>query len=154
MEFMSQVLPPLPRTSHKLCRPATTEIRRPKTAMRDLFSLRSRADSLTTDTAAQIPYLLVKTSKKLLHLQLPQGNTAVSNLIPGKSLRELLLPHPLYVVSTFLIISIEIKTCFRRCLVWIGANMGIGQAFQLAKARALQLTFSGSSRLSPLRISR
>ncbi|KAL3476659.1 putative C6 transcription factor [Aspergillus californicus] len=53
---------------------------------------------------------------------------------PGRPAGGLLLMHPLYVLSRLPIIPIEMKEYLKKCLMWIGSHMGIGQASLLAKS--------------------
>ncbi|KAL4938792.1 hypothetical protein BDV06DRAFT_214831 [Aspergillus oleicola] len=51
----------------------------------------------------------------------------------GRYVGGLLLLHPLYVLSTCLIVPPYYQKYARRCLAWIGEHMGIGQATAMAK---------------------
>lgn len=122
-----------------------------------LERLHSEVRDLATDIAASVPFLLTGTSEK--PLQIPHMATAVA-ATPGKPLGGLLLLHPLAATSMMSITPPDLRAYFKRCLAWIGDNMGIGQASLLAEVRQFlqqifdrSLTFnvflSGPRKLAP-----
>ncbi|KAI1868505.1 uncharacterized protein JN550_006421 [Neoarthrinium moseri] len=80
------------------------------------------------DLAASIPYHLTEN----LHEFLGELTTSTEITDPGRSLGGLLLMHPLYVAANISLLSDANKEYLRKCLLWIGAQMGIGQAALLA----------------------
>ena len=56
---------------------------------------------------------------------------------PGSVAAGLLILHPLWVVATNASISDSTISCARDCLMWIGREMGIGQANLLADVSEL-----------------
>jgi hypothetical protein len=87
------------------------------------------ADRIAEDIVASVPYHLVDNLPSFL------SKLAVSTEItdPGRSLGGLLLMHPLYIASKILFLSRDTREYMRRCLIWIGSNMGLSQATLLAK---------------------
>lgn len=91
----------------------------------------STATRIGEDIIASIPYHLAD------NLQVFLSGLATDDGItdPGRSLGGLLLIHPLYVASNMPFLPKDMREYMRRCLTWIGSNMGFGQADLLAKVR-------------------
>jgi len=91
------------------------------------------ANSVAKELIASIPYHLAEN----LQIFLRQSAKSIEIFQPGRSLGGLLLMHPLYVASEMAFLPGNLREYMRRCLAWIGSNMGIGQADLLAKVREL-----------------
>jgi hypothetical protein len=89
------------------------------------------ANHIIEEMVASIPYHLTDDLQSFLSKQ--AANVEIST--PGRSLGGLLLMHPLYVASEVSFLPEEVREYMRRCLAWIGSNMGIGQARLLAKVQ-------------------
>jgi hypothetical protein len=100
----------------------------PKRSRSDYIKI---ANLIADDMAASIPYHLVENLPFFVRNQ--HVNREISD--PGKLLGGLVLMHPLYVASRMPYISEDLRDYMQRCLLWIGSNMGIGQATILAKVR-------------------
>lgn len=81
------------------------------------------------DMAASIPYHLTDNLPQFIK----DSHTTKEIADPGKLLGGLLLMHPLYVASRVPVLSETERAYSRDCLIWISANMGLGQAALLAK---------------------
>jgi hypothetical protein len=92
-------------------------------------SLRS-GEQFAEDMASLIPYHLVDNLQAFVG---EQTATTADITDYGKFLGGFLLMHPLYTASTIKFLSPNIRGYFRRCLLWIGSEMGIAQAALLAK---------------------
>lgn len=97
------------------------------------------ANRLVEDMAASIPYHLAENLQEFFS-ELETG-TGVTQ--PGRSLGGLLLIHPLYVISNMSFVPESMRVYVKRCLEWIGNNMGLGQAILLAKVRKLEYWLVG-----------
>ncbi len=95
------------------------------------------ANRIVKDMIASVPYHLTD------NLQVFLSELATSTEIkkPGRSLGGLLLMHPLYVASKMPFLPENMREYMRRCLTWIGSNMGFGQATLLAKVREVRYWF-------------
>ncbi|KIV87030.1 hypothetical protein PV11_02602 [Exophiala sideris] len=89
----------------------------------------SQIQDLAIDIAASVPFHLTNSGKSW---QFSQGETAAL-FTPGRSVGGLLLLHPLGVASKRSTVSPDLRAYFRKCLAWIAAHMGIGQAAIFAK---------------------
>lgn len=89
------------------------------------------ANGIAKDIIASIPYHLADNLQ--IFLNAVPTETEITN--PGRSLGGLLLIHPLYVTSQIPFLPENMREYMRRCLIWIGSNMGLGQADLLAKVR-------------------
>lgn len=89
------------------------------------------ANRIVEDIVASIPYHLVDN----LPVFLDELASSTEITDPGKSLGGLLLMHPLFVASTMPFLPRNTREYMRRCLTWIGSNMGLDQASLLAKVR-------------------
>ncbi|KAF4243635.1 hypothetical protein CNMCM8980_010522 [Aspergillus fumigatiaffinis] len=56
---------------------------------------------------------------------------------PGRAVGGLLLMYPLYIASQLSTVPLELQDYFKRCLLWIGQNMGVGYASLLAKPESV-----------------
>lgn len=90
------------------------------------------ANYIVADIIASVPYHLADN----LQAFMSELGTGTGILEPGKSLGGLLLMHPLYLTSNMLFLPEPTREYMRRCLTWIGSNMGFGQATILAKVRS------------------
>lgn len=91
-----------------------------------------RANALVEDLMASIPYHLTDN----MHAFVNQYDTEEGITDRGKSLGGLLLMHPLYVASRLPFVPEKMRSYMKRCLQWIGIEMGLGQATLLAEVRA------------------
>jgi len=89
------------------------------------------ARCLVVDMLASIPYHLTANLQVFLQ-DAGRGATQVSN--PGRPVGGLLLMNSLQVASQLAIVPPRVREYMRDCLVWIGGNMGIGQASLAARA--------------------
>ncbi|KAF2792378.1 hypothetical protein K505DRAFT_246780 [Melanomma pulvis-pyrius CBS 109.77] len=89
------------------------------------------------DMLATIPYHLVNNLPAFVSLLSNEAQITE----PGRYLGGLLLMHPLYVVSEIPFLSEPTRVYIRKCLAWIGSNMGIGQATLLANTRDIGKDF-------------
>jgi hypothetical protein len=92
------------------------------------------ANGVVKDLIASISYHLTDN----LQIFLSELATGTEITKPGRSLGGLLLMHPLYVASEMSFLTEEIREYLRRCLTWIGSNMGLGQAGLLARVREIR----------------
>jgi hypothetical protein len=86
---------------------------------------------IVEDMIASVPYHLADN----LQIFLSELATGTEITTPGKLVGGLLLMHPLYVGSQVPIVPEMMRGYMQRCLLWIGSNMGLGQATLLAKVR-------------------
>ncbi|KAH8878940.1 hypothetical protein GQ53DRAFT_756333 [Thozetella sp. PMI_491] len=87
------------------------------------------ANRLAEDLAASVPYHLAEN----MHDFVNKLDARKEMEDAGKVLGGLLLMHPLYIASRMSFLSEKIREYMRACLMWIGSNMGVGQATVLAK---------------------
>ncbi|KAL2867803.1 putative C6 transcription factor [Aspergillus lucknowensis] len=81
---------------------------------------------------ASIPYHLTEDVETFLR---NNGRQEISNA--GRAAGGLLLMHPIYALSKLPGVSPEMREYMRKCLAWIGRNMGVGQASLLANGSGL-----------------
>lgn len=86
------------------------------------------ADHVVNDMLASIPYHLADN----LQAFIAELQTSTEIAERGRTLGGLILMHPLFVASKMPFLAMEKRDYMRRCLLWIGDNMGIGQATLLA----------------------
>lgn len=87
------------------------------------------ANRLVGDIIASIPYHLTDN----LHAFLDDRRLNLGVIKErGKTLGGLLLIHPLYIASRVPFLPEDTRQYLKRCLLWIGSNMGVGQATLLA----------------------
>jgi hypothetical protein len=86
---------------------------------------------IVEDIVASVPYHLVDNLPGFLSKL--AASTEITD--PGRPLGGLLLMHPLYVASKTPFLSRNIREYMRKCLKWIGSNMGLAQATLLAMVR-------------------
>lgn len=91
---------------------------------------RATAVQLIQDFTSSIPYHLVEDLHSF-SMSVQRGNPIEP---PGRAVGGLLLMYPLYIASQLSIVSVQFQDYFKRCLVWIGQNTGVGYASLLAKA--------------------
>lgn len=89
---------------------------------------RKEADRIVESMIASIPYHLAENLQAFVngqakHSEIPE---------PGKHLGGLLLMHPLYAAFKSPCLPQDVRSYLRDCLLWIGENMGLGQARLLA----------------------
>lgn len=87
-----------------------------------------KANHVAEQIAASVPYHLTDNLYGFLHQHVEKAEIEHS----GKALGGLLLMHPLYIATQMQFISPKMRQYMQRCLVWIGQDMGIGQALVLA----------------------
>jgi hypothetical protein len=93
------------------------------------------AQKLALNIASSIPYYLSENVHIFLNQALASDGT-LKAMVPGPSVRGLLVMHTLYTVSNLSVVDPALKVYFKDCLGWIGLNMGIGQAIMLSKVFA------------------
>lgn len=86
------------------------------------------AQTIFQDLAASVPYHLVDNLP--VFTSESSENTTIMDV--GKHLGGLLLMHPLYIMTKMECLSAAQRRYARDCLLWIGSNMGVGQATVLA----------------------
>ena len=91
------------------------------------------ANRIVEDMIASVPYHL--TDNLQVFLSQLSRNTEIID--PGKYLGGLLLMHPLYVASEMPFVPEKMQEYMRKCLAWIGLNMGLGQATLFANVREI-----------------
>ncbi|UPL00156.1 hypothetical protein LCI18_011090 [Fusarium solani-melongenae] len=96
-----------------------------------------RANALVEDIMASIPYHLTDN----MHAFINQYDTGEGITDRGKSLGGLLLMHPLYVASRLPFIPEKMQIYMKQCLMWIGTEMGLGQATLLAEAHDIDKSY-------------
>ncbi|RMJ13674.1 hypothetical protein BHE90_013326 [Fusarium euwallaceae] len=96
-----------------------------------------RANAVVEDIMASIPYHLTDN----LHAFIDEYATGEGINDRGKSLGGLLLMHPLYVASNFSFIPEKMRGYMKRCLLWIGKEMGLGQATLLVEAHDIDRSY-------------
>lgn len=84
---------------------------------------------LLQDFTSSIPYHLVE-DLHAFSANVQRGNTIEQC---GMAVGGLLLMYPLYITSRLCIVPTKLQEYFKRCLVWIGQNMGVGYASLLAR---------------------
>ena len=84
---------------------------------------------LVDDMMASIPFHLSEDLQVFLRER--EDHTKITN--PGRAVGGLLLMHSIYIASHLEIFPLEMREYFKRCLIWIGQRMGIGQATFLAQ---------------------
>jgi hypothetical protein len=110
-------------------------------------------DELVQDVLSSIPYHLTENLYGFLN-QI-DNRAPLANV--GKAASGLLVMHSLYVISNLSLVDPDVRRYLKSCLVWIGENMGIGQAsvfvnvsrcvirFVLLKCERFTLTFCFTS---------
>lgn len=98
----------------------------------------SAGNCILEDMLASIPYHLINNLPAFVSLL--SNETEITE--PGRYLGGLLLMHPLYVVSEIPFVPEPARDYMRKCLAWIGSNMGIGQATLLANVSELRSLFN------------
>lgn len=88
---------------------------------------------LADDMIASIPFHLSEDLQVFLRER--NDHTKITN--PGRAVGGLLLMHSIYIASHLEIFPLEMRAYFKRCLLWIGQRMGIGQAAFLAQVRSI-----------------
>ncbi|RHZ45586.1 putative C6 transcription factor [Aspergillus thermomutatus] len=86
------------------------------------------AVQLIQDFTSSIPYHLVEDLHSFFAI-VQRGHRIEE---PGRAVGGLLLMYPLYIASRLSIVPLEMQDYFRRCLFWIGQNMGVGHASLLS----------------------
>lgn len=86
-------------------------------------------DVLVQDVLSSIPYHLTDNLYGFLN-QVDNGTPLAS---VGKVASGLLVMHPLHVISNLSAVDPAARSYLKKCLVWIGENMGVGQASVFAK---------------------
>lgn len=94
-------------------------------------------DELVQDVLSSIPYHLTENLYGFLN-QI-DNRAPLANV--GKAASGLLVMHPLCVISNLSLVDPDVRRYLKRCLVWIGENMGIGQASVFANVSKLRFTF-------------
>jgi hypothetical protein len=102
------------------------------------------ANRVVEDMVASIPYHLVDNLPGFLS----ELGACTEIRDPGRSLGGLLFMHPLYIASKTPFLSRNTREYMRRCLTWIGSNMGLAQATLLAKGREVRYDSSNHPRAS------
>jgi hypothetical protein len=100
----------------------------------DRVDFQHSAHRTAQDMIASVPYHLTDNLQAFVN---GQANTREIPE-PGRHLGGLLLMHPLYVASNMPFLPEDMRQYLQDCLIWIGANMGIGQATLLAKVSAIR----------------
>ncbi|RDL35209.1 uncharacterized protein BP5553_07140 [Venustampulla echinocandica] len=98
------------------------------------------ANRIAQDMVASVPYHLADN----LQVFLNEKETSGGITDPGRFLGGLLLMHPLYVVSKMPFLSETLRKYFRSCLLWIGSEMGVGQATLFANASDIDRDYLAS----------
>ena len=88
-----------------------------------------KARLLADEIIASIPYHLTNDPHDYLRTIVSRKGTPGM----GRCVGGLLLLHPLYVLLTSSIIHTPMKSYVKRCLAWIGQDMGIGQGTLMSK---------------------
>ena len=86
-------------------------------------------DILVHDVLSSIPYHLTDNLYGFLN-QVDNGTPLAS---VGKVASGILVMHPLHVISNLSAVDPALRSYLKKCLVWIGENMGVGQASVFAK---------------------
>lgn len=86
------------------------------------------ATLLVSEVMSSIPYNLADN----IHVFLGDRKKKLGVREPGRTVGGLLLMHPLYIASSVPFLPEVTKGYLRRCLLWIGSEMGIEQATLLA----------------------
>ncbi|KAF7596639.1 hypothetical protein BBP40_000561 [Aspergillus hancockii] len=97
---------------------------------------RVKTVQLLQDFTSSIPYHLFE-DLHAFSANVQRGNTIEQS---GRAVGGLLLMYPLYIASRLCIVPKKLQEYFKRCLVWIGQNMGVGYASLLAKTSFHYLT--------------
>lgn len=87
---------------------------------------------LLNDILASVPYHLAEDVQGFFRYQ----GECPKIVTPGRPVGGMFLMHPLYIASRLPIVPPEMQEYMRRCLLWAGRHMGIGQAALLAKVRS------------------
>ncbi|KAK9482634.1 hypothetical protein V1527DRAFT_454858 [Lipomyces starkeyi] len=100
--------------------------------------------SLTEEVVSSIPYLLAVDLQSFVE----NGTAGTPPIVPGRPVGGLLSMHTLYVLATLPIAETKLKLYTKKCLAWIGDEMGIGQAAILSKCTTMdQLDYATESRV-------
>ncbi|OAA68562.1 hypothetical protein SPI_00757 [Niveomyces insectorum RCEF 264] len=91
---------------------------------------RDKAEEIVAGLIASVPFLLASD----VHEYFDRVNAGTLPVQTNRPVGGLLLLHPLYCIATSPIVSLATRKYCRRCLEWIGSDMGIGQAAVLAKS--------------------
>ncbi|KAI1379335.1 hypothetical protein F4677DRAFT_408647 [Hypoxylon crocopeplum] len=98
-----------------------------------ILDLEKRARKLVADIVASIPYHLAYDLGEYLRLI----ETGAPSIPPNRPIGGLLLLHPLYAAARCSVVPVASRMYLSECLSWIGQDMGIGQATQLAESARL-----------------
>ncbi|KAL2062439.1 hypothetical protein VTL71DRAFT_6705, partial [Oculimacula yallundae] len=96
----------------------------------------STAIQMVEHVFASIPYQLADNLPVFI-----DGIDSRAAIDPGKSIGGLLLMHPLYAISKMPFLPVNMRQYARNCLIWIGGEMGIGQAGLMAEVIEVILVF-------------
>lgn len=111
-------------------------------------ALEERARGLVADMISSIPYHLAYDMTE--YLKLVEGGAPA--IPPNRPVGGLLLLHPLYAAARSPVVSVPTRLYLSKVLVWIGEQMGIGQADLLAQsAKAGDSEEKGSKATMPFR---
>ncbi|KAJ5136781.1 hypothetical protein N7448_005335 [Penicillium atrosanguineum] len=91
-------------------------------------------DDLVQGVLSSIPYHLTENLYGFLN-QIDNG-APLANV--GKAASGLFVMHPLHVISNLSLVDLDVRCYLKRCLLWIGDNMGIGQASVFAKSSTFE----------------
>ncbi|KAJ5661817.1 uncharacterized protein N7477_009433 [Penicillium maclennaniae] len=91
-------------------------------------------DDLVQDVLSSIPYHLTENLYGFLN-QIDSG-APLANV--GQAASGLFLMHPLHVISNLSLVDLDVRCYLKRCLLWIGKNMGIGQASLFSKSSTFE----------------
>jgi len=92
------------------------------------------ANCTVRDMVASIPYHLTDNLQNFLNA------SERGTIERGRSLGGLLLMHPLYVATQIPFFPVKLHEYMRRCLAWIGSEMGLGHSNLLAEVRSINNT--------------
>ncbi|KAJ6127298.1 C6 transcription factor [Penicillium sp. IBT 18751x] len=87
-------------------------------------------DDLVQDVLSSIPYHLTENLYGFLN-QIDSG-APLANV--GQAASGLFVMHSLHVISNLSLVDLDVRCYLKRCLLWIGKNMGIGQASLFSKS--------------------
>lgn len=96
-----------------------------------LLKERTHAEIFARKIISCIPFHLVQDPGSVLQ----EHNSGYNALSVGRPLGGLLIMHPLHIGSKSSVVPESLQDHMRKCLAWIGENMGIGQARLLSKVR-------------------
>lgn len=100
------------------------------------LSVLQEAQALASNIAGSIPFYLAENIETFFNQALVPGTTSHA-MTPGPSVGGLLSMHTMYLLAKLAVVDPELREYLKDCLVWVGRNMGIGQATMLSEVKSM-----------------